>query len=133
MKNKTMSTRLKSIRPKYKKRILLTSNLKNYLLNDKNYKLIKSVSKNISSKIKLETEDFLETIPKSFRYHQLAKILFNLNKERNLIKDVFDERSPINSRAIAIKLALSRFYEKRDLTLSLNTKEHTKVKSFTKI
>lgn len=129
-----MATRLKSIRPKHKKRILLTSNLKNYLLYDKNYKLIRSVSKNTLAKTKKEeTEDLLESIPKSFRYHQLARLLFNLNTGKNLIKDVFDDRSPINSRAIAIKLALSRFYEKRDLTLSLNTKETTKVKTFTKV
>lgn len=130
-----MATKSSSLRNHSIKRRRFTNDFSMYLiLNRKTHKLFKKPKKvittvyifgwpktriDISRKHKIEVR-LWDKIPKSSQFYYYLDSYLTFGVKTTLINDVFDSRSPINSRAIAVKHVMAKFYEVRDLTTSLN-------------
>lgn len=144
-----MATKASSLRHKKFKRTRFDNNLFVHILTGGNtHKITKKPKgvivekytfsntsnnyRNISRKNKIKNK-LWNVITHSSSIYYTIEAYFAVKNKGNFIKYVYDPFSPINSRTIATKYVMAKFYEMRDLSHSLNVKDFSPNKKIVKI
>lgn len=134
----SMATKANTLRQTKFKRVRFSNNLyiyflmggkthkkqkkpKEVILEKYKFRNTRNTYKNISLKHKIKTILWNKITPSANIYQNL-KFYFAIKNGHCLINYLYDPFSPVNSRSIAIKSVMTKFYEIRDLDASLSNK-----------